>query len=733
MIIASFGTFIHAQNFDRINITASIGGKSLKFPGAGGIKAGQFSNIDFNNDGKMDLFVFDRNGGQILPFLKTGNKGTLDYTFAPEYISMFPSIQNWALLVDYNNDGVKDIFASSGKYPGSIEVWKGSRDQNGRLTFKLKTFNYGLAEILQFPISNGFTQIYVSSIDLPAIADVDGDGDMDILSFEADGSFASFYKNVSVEENLGIDSLKYIRQDICWGKFAENQFNEKIILSDNAFGCASGFTSSDNTGLRHSGSTLTVFDNDGDGDMDLVIGDIGSSKLIRLYNGGTKSIAHVTSQELNFPKEDMLVDLDFFLGAYFVDVDDDGKRDLIVTPNEINSGESSNHIWLYLNTGTDSAPIFKLTKKNFLLDEMLFFNSASHPVFGDLTGDGLMDILVGTNGIQQKNGIRKNRIVLLTNNGTLTNPSYTVTDEDYLIFSQYGDAYGRFAPTLGDIDQDGDQDLVVGDFRGQLFLFINSAGKNNPPKFEAPIYPYKDIFVGQNAKPQLVDLDADGLVDLVIGEKNNELNYLKNIGIKGQPDFNPNADNLPNTRQAGKIFVGNDFETQNGAPCFFQSENKMLMIFGTEDAGFPTYSNIENNQYNNYNLLYQKTGNINQGRKVTCSLSDIDNDGYYEMVVGNERGGLAFYNTIFKTPTISSSENQLSSSQTITIYPNPAHELVYIQGSEIQEHIHLFDQNGVSVGLLKNNEWNDIKKLPSGTYFIKYSNSFYTYPLIIVR
>ena len=96
----------------------------------------------------------------------------------------------------------------------------------------------------------------------------------------------------------------------------------------------------------------------------MVIGDLASSKLKRLFNGGTKQTAHMTSLETNFPAEDIAVDLDVFLAAYYVDVDGDNKRDLIVTPNDINSGESENHVWLYKNTGSDAAPTFKFIKDN---------------------------------------------------------------------------------------------------------------------------------------------------------------------------------------------------------------------------------------------------------------------------------------------------------------------------------------------------------------------------------
>jgi hypothetical protein len=721
------------QNFDRIDIPVYQNNKQLLLPFTGGLKAGQFSNIDLNQDGIKDLFVFDRNGDQVLPFIKIGLPGSLEYRFAPEYISVFPEMRNWALLVDFNQDGVEDIFCSSGVYPGSMEAWKGNRDSNGRLTFKRLTFNYGIPEILQFPISNGYTQIYVSSIDLPAVADADGDGDMDIISFEADGSFASFYKNVSVEENLGIDSLKYVRADICWGKFAENQFNEDINLSSDAFSCASGFTGGGNSGVRHSGSSLTLFDSDGDGDMDLVIGDLASSKLKRLFNGGTKQTAHMTSLETNFPAEDIAVDLDVFLAAYYVDVDGDNKRDLIVTPNDINSGESENHVWLYKNTGSDAAPTFKFIKDNFLIDEMLFFNGGSHPVFADINGDGLQDMVVGTNGILQKGGSKKYRMILLLNNGTETAPLYVVEDEDYLSFSQYGEFTGRFAPTFGDIDDDGDEDLMVGDARGLLYLAINNAGKDKPMTFEPPVYLYADISAGQNAKPQIMDLDDDGLKDLLIGEKNNQLNFFKNIGTTGMPKFSPEPSIFPNTDQAGKIFTSNDFPTQNGAPFLIRSQGKFIMLMGTEDADIIAYDQIEGNIYNTFNLLYSKTGNINQGRKVTVALADIDHDDYYEMAVGNERGGIVFYNTIFKTDSVSSIGDAEHAAKNIELYPNPASTSLFVKTNDDSMALSLESILGNHIMVLTANQVNQLPPLPSGMYLVKAKtrSAITTYKIIV--
>ena len=86
---------------------------------AGGLNFCQFSEIDFNLDGNKDIFIFDRsgkntinNGNRIVPMLYI--EETNEYVFAPEYVNNFPeNLENWVLLVDYNQDGKEDIFTST--------------------------------------------------------------------------------------------------------------------------------------------------------------------------------------------------------------------------------------------------------------------------------------------------------------------------------------------------------------------------------------------------------------------------------------------------------------------------------------------------------------------------------------------------------------------------------------------------------------------------------------------
>ena len=70
-------------------------------------------------------------------------------------------------------------------------------------------------------------------------------------------------------------------------------------------------------------------------------------------------------------------------------------------------------------------------------------------------------------------------------------------------------------PTFGDIDNDQDIDMIIGDNNGQIYYFKNNGVSNSEwPVFED--YETLNIDVGSFATPQLIDLNRDGLLDWVL-------------------------------------------------------------------------------------------------------------------------------------------------------------------------------------------------------------------------
>ena len=77
-------------------------------------------------------------------------------------------------------------------------------------------------------------------------------------------------------------------------------------------------------------------------------------------------------------------------------------------------------------------------------------------------------------------------------------------------------------PTLGDLDGDGDLDMIVGEASGQLNLFRN-IGTRTAPKFELVSDEFQDIDVGRRSAPHLTDIDGDGRLELLIGSEEGQI------------------------------------------------------------------------------------------------------------------------------------------------------------------------------------------------------------------
>ncbi len=714
---------LQSQQLTPMNIPFLSNGKELPLTPVGGLSAPQFMQIDFDRDGKKDLFIFDRNGNVPLAFINKGGPGAVNYIHDQRYIKNFPEIRIWCAAVDYDGDGIEDLF----KFPSEnnisgIEVWKGKL-VDGFLQFdKVKNSRFNF-DVLTVSLSNQTIPIYMSFIDYPAILDMDNDGDIDILTFESGGSYVEYYKNMATELGLPKDQFRYVLQDRCFGKFYEDQFSEKIKLSNSINNCAtfSGVVSG-NGSQRHSGSTIMAFDPNCDGKMDVILGDVGSQYMTFLKNTGVKDSAFITSVEERFPQSTESIKHFIFPSAFYLDINNDGKKDLLTTVNETSNSQTKNMIWYYENTGNGCEMKYILKSKNFLVDQMVDVGNSAHPLLFDYNGDGLEDIILGSNGEITDDGNRSNKLSLYINTGTKTKPQYTLNTENLLNVVGLNQIFTKLVPTAGDIDGDGDIDLIIGHSQGFMLYAENTGGKNNPPKFSNVKIDWLDIFAGQNASPTVIDFDNDGLLDLVVGKLNNNLNFYKNRGTKSSPSF---MGFTPDETNLGGLFSGNNFDRQQGSPEFFKIKDQLYLLMGYSNGDISLYSVPDNNPKSKFTLLKSNILPFYLGRQVNPAIRDIDNDGFFELLVGNERGGLNVLKTdISTTDILSSTINFDDGGFGLIFYPNPTKEIVNVEG-EWSGRIEVYDFYGRKVTEVEK-EFEKLEinvgSLTAGVYFLKIAN-----------
>lgn len=732
IVLFVFNGSLNGQDYSTFNCEVTVDNNALRNPFTGGFSAPQFSTLDADQDGHTDLFVFDRVGNVPMLFYGNGAGGSEGFRFSRQLEGSWPVMCCWTLVRDFNRDGIGDIFTVplSGGISG-VELHQGYMDQ-GILKFKQRRMGGepGDEEIIWFDLGPNTINVTIPFNDKPEIKDIDGDGDLDILTFDLGGSFVNYYKNLQEERGLSKDTMVYELNDLCFGKFKESGFAETIFLSDDPDECASEFKDPDEdnkSGGVHSGSTILAYDNDNDNDMDLLLGDLTNRGLVYLENGGTAEQAFMTSTDTLFPVYDTQVDLSIFLSAFDIDVDQDGRNDLLISPNEISSITNVNNIWYYRNTGIPGAR-YSLQQTNFLTEETLDFGSFSKPVFTDYNADGLMDIVVGTDGDFGTDGPARLALYLLENRGSASQPEFVLVDDDYLDFRQFSSTSRNPAPAFGDLDGDQDVDLVIGDADGFLYYFENIAGPGTPYSFKPAVYKFMDIDAGQTVSPAIADLNGDGLGDLIIGERNSNLfndtlgnvNYFENQGSIGNPIFDNDVTELPNTPILGVMdtrLTPSSAEKGLASPAIVTIDDELNIFLGSDKGHIKQYSGVEGNLYNQFDIESEALAGIAEGRSTSVDFYDIDNDKFLEMIIGNKRGGISFFNTELKSSRTAVEEVL---SESVNLFPNPTMDKVFLGGDKFYDSYRIYDLMG---HLLKSENRSDhileLADLKEGIYLIQ--------------
>lgn len=643
-----------------------------KFPWLGGLSSPQFSHIDLNLDGNEDLFIFDRTDSRIYTFLNNNEESFFPYDYAPEYETIFPSeLFGWTLLRDMNCDGINDIVSSNinviAYYEGSIE--------NNELVYNISPELIYSDEV---PLS-------IAAKNLPAIRDVDGDGDMDIMILSNAG-FLQLHTNQSIETTGDCSNLSFSLTDGCWGGLEFLGYNTSGNLGISCLHTEQIFSP------RHGGYSLNVYDWDQDNDVDVFIGDFTFNTVTYFENGGENTLI---SQDTIFPAHSAKVDIQRNPMVYFINLDADPALEMIAAPNDEESGVR-HPVWFYESDGS-------ILSEQYLSNEMIELGKGAYPLSWDYDNDGDSDLLL-TNIVEFENTGNRSTFTLYENISSSedSSPKFKQKDNNFLDFGNL-ELIGSL-PTIGDLDDDGDDDFLLGTQAGTL-VFIENIGTASQPALGNPNFDYQDILIPNGTStPLLLDYDDDGDLDLLSGNTKGLVFYYENIGTLTTPQFEETS-----------ISWLNDIDVSF-------DENLGYSYPSIINKGMDEYLMISNNQgkvevYDKINGILVDSWNFGENDYSRIGLSSISHSQNDYLIMGNYRGGLE----IFLMENTTSNNTIISNHETVSqIFPNPnTNGKVYIESRKDIKSINLTNISGMDYGQYPYTKELDVSSFPNGLYIIE--------------
>jgi hypothetical protein len=636
------------------SIDVKVQGKSLSMPWAGGLNSPQLNTLDLNADGKEDLVIFDRMANKILTYLNIGNQ----YRYSPGYESYFPSsISDWVLLRDFNCDGKKDLFTTN---PAGISVFVNTTKAGGLPTWRAFYPGHPLLTIG----FSGSINLQMNATDIPAIDDVDEDGDLDVIvaRFVGFGSL-EFHKNMSMENTGRCDSMQLVRVTTAWGNF------EECNCARFAFG---GINCSQLPGgriLHDAGKSLLTLDLNNDGLHDLLFSEQNCTSLYLLPNEGTPSSALMNTFS-DFPAAAPSTLL--FPAAYFEDVDFDGVKDLTIATNisarVTTDIDMAHSVWFYKNTGTNSLPQFSFQKTNFLQDQMIDAGSYTSPAFADYDNDGDLDLFISYWSVPDSVA----SIYQYENTGNFYSPSFQLVTNDYQQFLSRG-LYNikiQFIDTNGDGKTDlaftaTDKNTSV----TQLYSLVNtsSAGFDFAGQSPEPL----GFVINQLESVLLYDVNKDGLLDILWGKSDGSLQYYKNTG--SFVFVSANAEYLGLKASVSRFCVSPSVSDlkHDGKPDLLIGNHGSIVVFNDFQSGNPSLDSIKVS-----NMIKGVAEASNLSTYVTVTTGDLYNSANPLIFVGTITGGVLVLKP--DNAVVDPNEN------TVSFWPNPLgqNEKINIRASQ---------------------------------------------------
>jgi hypothetical protein len=253
--------------------------------------------------------------------------------------------------------------------------------------------------------------------------------------------------------------------------------------------------------------------------------------------------------------------------------------------------------------------------------------------------DGDLDLFTGVYG---------NLVNYFKNTGSPFNPVFTKQTGDNNMFNALGGDQRIFSPVKVDVDGDGMDDIVGGLVssdrkQGRLRYFKRTKSTTQSLSYTSVPNPFKNL--GIAGKPQFLDLDSDGDLDLLVGTRTGYIDYFKNIGERFNPVYSKQtgADNpfqgvfLTAENDGTALPFAVDIDADGDMDMFLgtsKDKGQLLLLDFYKNVGTPTLAIFEK-QADSANPTHTllSTHSSGNGHRSPYFM-DFDSDGDQDLFVG---------------------------------------------------------------------------------------------------
>ena len=291
-------------------------------------------------------------------------------------------------------------------------------------------------------------------------------------------------------------------------------------------------------------------------------------------------------------------------------------------------------VLLIENTGSCTNPSLRSSPRPLVADgDSIATSGYNAPYLADIDADGDLDVFLGVLG----GAFNPNRTAAdnLHFYERLPDGSLTLRTAR---FADGIDVGAESVPAFADLDGDGDLDMVIGNKidpttlrSARLFLFRNE-GTRTAPRFQ--LADTLDMPGSYHFSPAFADLNGDGLVDMLLGTWNEGVQFLRNEGSHTAPRF------VADTARTIRLTRGS-----NSTPALvdIDGDGDLDLFIGEASGEVNFYRNTGSASDARFELVSDAFDGVDVGRRSHPAFFDEDGDGDFDLLLGREEGGSLFY------------------------------------------------------------------------------------------